>query len=165
MCPGSVEFTIGQPCAPQGFTCYPQYSCGIAPAIATCVCTGGAFACTDATGQALTTMTTPACPLPGKGSGACPAAEAIARVSNCTEPGLLCAYRSTCTDASFDECECFETQVDAGVSAMRFQCPAPCIDVGIVELPEAGPPVMDAQGPPPSADAGDASARDAGGGG
>ena len=125
-CSGSVADTVGAPCAASGLVCSPQYACGILPAIATCTCTGGAFACVDVTGKALAVGGSPACPAPSA-TEVCPATEVLANQHACTEFGLECAYPSTCSNGTqYDQCECFTGTLPDGGMGLLFQCPSPC---------------------------------------
>ena len=153
-CPASVSAAIGAPCAAEGLVCAPEYECGIASAIATCTCTGGAFVCTDVTGKALNDGGNPECPA-AAATETCPTTEALANLRACTEIGLTCPYPSTCSGNTqqYDTCTCFTGPISDGGMGLRFQCPSPCDDAAAL---------FDA-GPTPSDDAtvGDATAMDA----
>jgi hypothetical protein len=125
-CYASVAETLSAPCATDGLKCYPQYECGILPATATCTCTGGFFSCVDVTGKAVGEGGAPRCPS-ALTVGTCPATETLADQHGCTEPGLVCAYPSTCAaNRSYDPCECFPFPLGDGAPGLRFECPTPC---------------------------------------
>src|SRR5260370_22023060 len=75
-CPATVADANGSRCT-EGLTCSPTYSCGAVEALATCVCAGGQFACTDVTGMPLRGGSTPGCPA-ASASETCPATETSA---------------------------------------------------------------------------------------
>jgi hypothetical protein len=155
ICPATVADVVGAACAVEGLVCFPQYACGILPAIASCTCAGGAFACTDVTGKSLAPGSALACPAP-MASEACPATEMLANQHSCTEPGLECAYPSTCPSSTdYDQCECFTGALLDGGTGLRFECPSPC-DSGAVPLVP-----LDAATPPNDAAPADAQSTDA----
>jgi hypothetical protein len=126
VCPESLSAAIGVACTTDGLACPLQYPCGIVPAIATCTCTGGVFACTDVVGRSLDDGGSPRCP-PPLVQGACPSTEAIASQHVCNEVLLTCPYIRTCADAqTLDQCECVRDTLSDGQAAMHFNCPAPC---------------------------------------
>jgi hypothetical protein len=133
-CPSTAAEAIAASCSTEGYTCYPQYSCGISPAILKCVCTENSYACQDATGKLITAGTTPSCPAAAMNE-MCPASELTANLLSCTKPGLLCAYPSTCGDPTlYDQCQCFEGALRNGQMGLRFECTTPCLyDSGPIE--------------------------------
>ncbi len=126
VCPATVDAAVGHACGVEGLSCSPLYACGLVAATATCTCQGGLFSCADVMGKALGAGDAPACPPLGAGQS-CPATESAAKLSNCTEPGLLCSYPSTCPEARYlDTCECFTGKNAAGTSSLHFQCSTAC---------------------------------------
>jgi hypothetical protein len=122
-----------------GLKCYPQYACGILPAIATCTCTGGSFACLDVTANAVAEGGVPRCP-GALTTATCPATETLANQHACTESGLPCSYPSTCSGSrEYDQCMCFSGPLENGQVGLRFECPAPCdSDAALVDTVDAG---------------------------
>lgn len=129
VCPDTLAATLDARCEVEGLVCSPQYPCGVLAGIAHCVCTAGAFACTDLEDAAIEGPdATPACPA-APDAEACPAIESKAAMQPCTEVGLSCAYSAAC-DAipAFDQCVC--TADPSGQTGPRFVCSDPCAYVG-----------------------------------
>jgi hypothetical protein len=161
LCPDGVDGTNGQGCGAEGLICYPQYSCGVLPAIATCVCSGGHFSCKDVTGHALNQGDSPACP-PATTGETCPASEDTANLAPCTAPGRLCTYPSRCRGVpAYDRCECFSGALASGTNGLRFECTSACdsTDAGRVATDAQPDSAMDA--PAEAATTSDAAAADA----
>jgi len=127
ICPTSLSAAMGASCATEGLVCSPEYPCGILPAIATCTCTAGAFACTDVTGKTVDEGGSPECPAPAA-SQTCPATETLANLHACSEPGLMCPYPSTCSldSQEYDLCQCFTGAISDGGTGLRFECTTSC---------------------------------------
>jgi hypothetical protein len=130
VCPSSVVGAMGSACDVEGLVCYPEYACGIAPALATCQCTGGQFACVDMLGAPLLADAAPGCPaaLP---MPACPATMTLANNTACAQAGQLCTYASPCPGSipDFLQCQCVALQqIDGGIY-LGYSCPA-CTAVG-----------------------------------
>jgi hypothetical protein len=151
ICPNTLADTVGAPCAVEGLVCSPQYSCGVAPGIARCVCTSGAFACSDLEDAALEGAdATPSCP-PAKAPQKCPLSELAANLAACMEPGLQCTYRAGC-DATpgFDTCQCSAVQLPDGGVGSRFVCTSECrTDAAAASNDAASAPDVDAAAQPP----------------
>jgi hypothetical protein len=140
VCPATPAETIGVACAVAGLRCGPQYTCGIDQATVLCVCTGGAFRCTDGAGNQLDKGAVPMCPAPTRG-GSCPSTERGAQLSTCSEQGLLCPYPSACP-SRFDQCQCFPGATIDGGFGLRFECtPATCggFDAGAIVRDSGNP--------------------------
>ena len=157
-CPATVADANGSRCV-EGQICSPTYSCGAIEATATCVCAAGQFVCTDVRGMPLHGGTAPSCP-DAQASETCPATEMSASLAGCTEPGLTCNYPSTCHLRPLDTCQCVSSELDNGMTGLRFQCSDACNPV------EAGLDGSDAQtdatdATPNDGEAGDASTIDA----
>jgi hypothetical protein len=108
VCPGSIADN-GKACSVEGQSCPTGYPCGAFAQQATCVCTNGVFACTDATGAVVDPNGgTPACKPQTANNPNCPTAEADS--TKCTDTGLQCFYAGvTCPGAtapSQDVCQC-----------------------------------------------------------
>jgi hypothetical protein len=125
VCPSTPAETAGAACGVPGLRCGPQYPCGLVQASLLCVCTEGAFQCTDGTGRRIADGGKPMCPQPAP-SGSCPASETRAQFATCGEQGLLCAYQSPCS-RRLDQCQCFSGPIPDGGVGLRFECiPALC---------------------------------------
>jgi hypothetical protein len=139
VCPSTVDDTIGAACDVEGAPCYPEYACGIAPAIATCHCSGGHFACQDLLDAALGPDATPGCPPPVPTPPTCPATMTLANGTACSQAGVVCTYASPCTGSipAYLDCLCVPAlQIDGGVY-LAYECPAmTCLptDAGSVAL-------------------------------
>lgn len=131
VCPSALAGAAGSACDVEGLFCYPEYACGIAPAIATCQCTGGEFACVDALGASLSADAAPKCPasLP---TPACPATMALANRTACTEAGQICTYSSPCPGSipAFLDCQCLASAGTDGGGYLSYFCGDICSGVG-----------------------------------
>ncbi len=127
LCPATLAATIGAACSVGGLTCSPQYPCGVVPAAARCVCTGGAFACSDVTGAPLVGPDAmPACPRRADAE-ACPPDESSATLAPCTETWLVCSYLAGCnTTPAFDQCVCEFGPLPKGSQGLAFRCSSHC---------------------------------------
>jgi len=126
VCPSTVDEAIGAACDVEGLLCYPEYACGIAPAIATCRCSGGHFACQDLLDAALDPDATPGCPPPTPTPPTCPATMTQANGTACSQAGVVCTYASPCAGSipAYLDCPCVPaTQIDGGVY-LAYECPA-----------------------------------------
>jgi hypothetical protein len=147
VCPSTVGQAVGAACDVEGELCYPEYACGIAPALATCTCHGGHFACVD---QLKATLRPDAaaggCPGPLPAS-ACPASMTQANRTGCAQAGQICTYASPCSSIpDYLDCQCVQlTQIDGGVY-LGYACDDPCtagagsmpvVDAGAVGSPDA----------------------------
>jgi hypothetical protein len=119
VCPATPDETIGAACGVAGLRCGPQYTCGVLSVSLSCICTGGAFQCTDGAGNPLVPGAPLDCPAT-QPTASCPATETGAQFASCTEVGLLCAYPSACP-GRLDSCQCLSGQI-AGGSGFRFEC-------------------------------------------
>jgi hypothetical protein len=125
MCPATPEQTVGAACAVAGLRCGPAYTCGLLDVTLLCICTGGAFRCTDGRGTPIDTAGAITCP-GAASAGSCPVTERSAQLAPCSEQGLLCAYRSSCPN-KFDPCQCSPGATASGGFGLRFECqPAVC---------------------------------------
>ena len=132
-CPLSYELAATASCS-DGQICPYLAACEPIAGNATCVCSGGHFACTGVPGVDLDAAAgdaSPACPLLAT-TEVCPTTEASARGLFCSEPGLICHYPSACTSIpAYDSCQCVAGRtVDEGV---HFECTPAC-----EALPDAG---------------------------
>jgi hypothetical protein len=171
VCPSTVDEAIGAACDVEGLLCYPEYACGIAPATATCRCSGGHFACQDLLDAALGPDATPGCPPPAPTPPTCPATMTLANGTACSQAGVTCTYASPCEGSipAYLDCPCVPAQqIDGGVY-LAYACPAmTCLpgDDGSVGLspvdaaPEASSPA-EAAAPASEAGAHDSATTDA----
>jgi hypothetical protein len=153
ICPSTVGETAGAACTVEGLSCRPQYACGVTFGIARCVCTGGAFACTDVTDAALSgPQSVPACPQSKVTPQRCPATEALARGATCSELNFSCSYKAPCGgEPGLDVCTCSQ----ANGPGYAFSCETPChpntgvytIDSGAPQQDDAGAGTEDADAP------------------
>jgi hypothetical protein len=123
VCPSSVVGAMGSACDVEGLFCYPEYACGIVPALATCQCIGGKFACVDTLGAPLLADAAPGCP-PSLPTPACPATMTLANNTACTQAGQLCTYASPCPGSipAFLDCQCVALpQIDGG-AYLGYSC-------------------------------------------
>jgi hypothetical protein len=150
VCPDTLAGTIGASCSVERLVCSPQYACGVAVATARCVCTSGAFSCTDlADAPLMAPDATPTCPpLAHQTPAKCPPTSRAADLAACTEPGLLCTYLAGCdATPAFDQCQCASGPMPGGKTGLRFDCFNACAYVAApVELDSASG--LDANVPP-----------------
>jgi hypothetical protein len=159
VCPSSVIGAMGSACDVEGLLCYPEYTCGIAPVIATCQCAGGQFACVDTLGNPLLEDAAPACPasLP---TPACPATMTLASNTACTQAGQLCTYASPCSGSipAFLDCQCVAlTQIDGGVY-LGYSCETCTPGAAAAPADDSGATPADAEAPVEGSTAPDAAA-------
>jgi hypothetical protein len=123
-CPASLTSAIAASCV-EGQSCPIGYACGAFVQEAQCTCTGGHYACADATGAALTAGASPAC-VPFSPPGKCPIAKTD--LSPCTTAGLACDYKGlSCPENPYpnvDTCTC----TGDGDGGLAFHCViVPCV--------------------------------------
>lgn len=158
-CPASFIDVATASCSLEGQACTYLAPCATFAANATCVCTGGAFVCNGFGDAAVT------CPVLTT-TESCPLSETSANGLFCSDPGLMCTYKSACPDIpAFDTCECVPP-INAD-DELHFECSMPCIPVGDATvppavdagLPDAGSDVVEppVDAPAPSPDGGGAS--------
>jgi hypothetical protein len=129
-CPASVAAAIGAACTREGQDCGIGYTCGNVPQQAHCLCTGGKYACTDATGADVAKGADPLCVPTGPANDKqCPAAEVGTEGKACTTAGLLCSYIGLqCpenAEPNLDTCQC---QGAASGTGLFFHCePVLCV--------------------------------------
>jgi hypothetical protein len=123
-CPATASATLGAPCASEGLTCAPEYSCDLVQTPLECTCTRGVFVCIDVTGAVVREGGAPSCP-PAIDAG-CPDQERAASGAACSDVGLSCVYPSAC-GAGVDSCVCAPAGIVGAGPSFVFQCsPAAC---------------------------------------
>jgi hypothetical protein len=163
LCPASLTLALTAGCESEGASCSYLVPCEPIAASASCVCSGGQYACAVAGdgGGAITTVDGGAlnldvCPVLAT-TELCPLSEFKAQGLFCNEPGLICDYPSTCDSTpAYDTCECVGGRDDA--EGPHFQCnpaceetfdgsPAPVSDAAIPDATATEAGVTDAAPP------------------
>jgi hypothetical protein len=139
ICPASLDLAQSASCGTEGASCSYLVPCVPIAGSASCVCTGGHYACTTPPdGGAIDDGSAP-CPTLAT-TELCPGSEIQAQGLFCNEPGLICDYPSACASTpAFDTCQCVGGRDDA--EGPHFQCVPSCeelLDGSTASLPEAG---------------------------
>jgi hypothetical protein len=130
-CPASYADVASASCSVEGQVCPFLAPCEIFAANASCVCSGGHFACSGFGDAGV------ACPVLST-TEACPVTETAASGLFCSELGLICTYPSACTSIpAYDTCQCVGGR--NATEGNHFQCIASCMPTGDASAPAPVP--------------------------
>jgi hypothetical protein len=133
-CPASYADVASASCSVEGQVCPFLAPCATFATNASCVCSGGRFACSGFGDAGV------ACPVLST-TEACPVSERVASGLFCSDLGLICTYASACTSIpAYDTCQCVGGRT--ATEGNHFQCVASCMPTGDAiapgPVPEAG---------------------------